>query len=287
LEMSNGSIESAVDLYYSTGAPQIDEVNQPYETHNTSKESKNLSIDLPTNNDHGADEKFDIDEVMKKAIDEHGAKSIGEAGDQEKEHYVGTAHQLGEKGKVSKTIVVESKQDKRRIIVFYKDCFTLDDGPPRKFDDPANKVFLDSIKAGMYPPEIQPRYGEEIEVELIDKKGEDWKPTPKDIKRFDGTAQSMGASKSVSASTARAKTIVVDTGKPQGSIKVRFFDGSNQVVKVNHEHTILDLKCHLESIKPCNKAFVLSIQSSGQALNDISQTCKDAGVIGVAVVQST
>lgn len=83
------------------------------------------------------------------------------------------------------------------MIINPLDCFTLDDGPPRKFDDPAQKVsihysklqflllhlfecnliwkeFLEAIRDGVYPEEIRPRHGQEIEVELIDKKGEEY-----------------------------------------------------------------------------------------------------------------
>jgi hypothetical protein len=38
---------------------------------------------------------------------------------------VGTAHKVGEAGKSSQQVVFESKQDKRRIIIFYKGKFVF------------------------------------------------------------------------------------------------------------------------------------------------------------------
>jgi hypothetical protein len=130
-----------------------------------------------------------------------------------------------------------------------------------------------------------PRYGGEIDVELIEKK-EDWKPPPKDIKAFDGPVLSMGGGKATNAMLAVSKALVVDASKPSGNIKVRFLDGSNVVVKANHDHTIGDLRNHLESLKPLKKSFLISILGSGQPLTDLSATLKASGVIGAAIVQS-
>jgi len=291
LEMSNGSVEAAIGLFFETGVPenkgidniphinkQIDEEEIAEEEELMKEKKQNIQPTVP----HG--ENVDVGEFMKKAI-EHGAKSIDEVGEQKKEVFVGTGHKVGEQGKISQSVVLESKQDKRRIITLYKDCFTLDNGPPRKFDDPANREFLEAIRNGRYPLEVQPKYGEELDVELIEK-NEEWKPTPKDIKAFDGPVQSMGAGKAQNALLSIAKPLVVDSSKPSGSIKVRFLDGSNSVVKVNHDHTIGELRSHLESVKPCKKPFLLSIQSSGFPLTDISVNVKDAGVVGAAIVQS-
>lgn len=110
------------------------------------------------------------------------------------------------------------------------------------------KDFLQAIRDGVYPEEIRPRYGQEIEVELIDKKGEEYvlhllllqisiliffsyKPPPKDIKAFDGPVLSMGGGKAANAMLAVSKPLVVDASKPSGSIKVRFLDGSMPVIR--------------------------------------------------------
>lgn len=58
------------------------------------------------------------------------------------------------------------------------------------------------------------------------------------------------------------------------------------MVKANHDHTIGDLRNHLESLKPCKKAFLISILGSGQPLTELGATLKSSGVIGAAIVQS-
>lgn len=88
---------------------------------------------------------------------------------------------------------------KRKILTFYKSHFTVDDGPPRAYDDPANQPFLDDINKGYFaqrlrrvfirlrrvPRELEREVGgEDLDVELIDKKTEEWKDVPKPFKAF-------------------------------------------------------------------------------------------------------
>jgi hypothetical protein len=58
-------------------------------------------------------------------------------------------------------------------ITFYKDGFTVDDGPLRKGDDPANAAFLAAVNQGQMPAELIGEDGAaEGDVHLIDKSGE-------------------------------------------------------------------------------------------------------------------
>lgn len=57
-----------------------------------------------------------------------------------------------------------------------------------------------------------------------------------------------------------------------------------QVVKVNDDHTVNDLRCHLEAVNPCKKAF--TIELNGVKLDNLNQTLKEAGAIGALVQQA-
>ena len=58
-------------------------------------------------------------------------------------------------------------------ITFYKDGFTVDDGPLRKGDDPANAAFLAAVNQGQMPAELIGEDGAaEGDVHIIDKSGE-------------------------------------------------------------------------------------------------------------------
>jgi len=297
LEMSNNDLDAAINLFFEHGAEfseQPKPQTQPEYTYKPQvEEDTKIPIQHPEeknsedDKDDGDGHEKGIEEIMKIAQEEHGAKSFSEIGAQEEEKWVGTAHKVGAKGATSEKIHTDSKQDKRRIIKFYKDCFTLDDGPPRKFVDPANKEFLEAIRDGRYPREIMPKHGPEVEVELIDLKNEEWKPAPKDKNYFEGKGQSMSDKTSTSGSShSVAKELVLDSTKPSGSIKIRFLDGTQKVVKANHDHNVGDLRSHLEAIHPCGKPFQLNVTSPPQALTNMNITLKEAGVIGAAVVQT-
>ncbi|KAF5828745.1 hypothetical protein DUNSADRAFT_17123 [Dunaliella salina] len=61
------------------------------------------------------------------------------------------------------------------VITFYRNhVFTVDNGPPRRVDDPANFDFIASISKGECPKELEPSLpGTEISVNLV-RKEEDY-----------------------------------------------------------------------------------------------------------------
>lgn len=299
LEMAGGDVERAIALFFDgdglpaarPAQPQVlptpqPVVHQPVPSpgtgrptpggHNQPKTFGDVRGD-PTKNQENADT---IENVFKTAQD-GGAETFDESMFKD-DPFAGTMNRLGEAGQRSVQVKVESKLPQRWKITFWKDCFTVNDGPPRRLDDPANRPFLEDINRQQIPREFGPV--READIELLDKRNEEWKAPPKDIKKFDGPAQSMGGGPTAGAQTAVAKAIVLDPSKPARSIKVRFAAGVVQVVKVNDDHTVNDLRCHLEAIQPCKKAF--TIELNGVKLDNLNQTLKEAGAIGALVQQA-
>ncbi len=56
-------------------------------------------------------------------------------------------------------------------VSFFKDGFSLDGGPLRRYDDPANAAFMRDVDAGRVPAEIAARHGTgDVDVEIDDRK---------------------------------------------------------------------------------------------------------------------
>jgi hypothetical protein len=126
-------------------------------------------------NERSGQEVLDPREFMKRARDEMGAQSIdahraaggGQAGPST---FTGAGHTLsGEQVQGAPA----PKPPTEHSITFYKDGFTVDDGPLRKGDDPANAAFLAAVNQGQMPAELIGEDGAaEGDVHIIDKSGE-------------------------------------------------------------------------------------------------------------------
>ena len=55
----------------------------------------------------------------------------------------------------------------------WKDGFSVDGGPLRRYDDPANKQFLDEITQGRLPMELR-ALGTEVNVSMEDRRKDDY-----------------------------------------------------------------------------------------------------------------
>lgn len=97
------------------------------------------------------------------------------------------------------------------VLTFFKDAFTIDEGEPRYYKDAANQGFLDEVNKGVVPRELQQQYGEELDVELIEKQGEEWKSQPKKFKAFTsgGNTLSCGLTLPTSITFGRISPFIV------------------------------------------------------------------------------
>lgn len=97
-----------------------------------------------------------------------------------------------------------------RKLVFWKQGFTVDDGELRHYDDPANNAFLEAVNRGyiqlpfllccmplilhlfrVAPPELAEQ-DQEIDLQIVDNKGQDYVPPPSVLKPFSGAGHSLG-----------------------------------------------------------------------------------------------
>jgi len=229
-----------------------------------------------------------VDQVFESA-QKHGAVPKHEVAAPEKDKFGGTGYTLGNNVEVSKVVTPKEKPPglKTVILTFYPDCFTVDDGPPRKLKDPANHSFLSDVNRGIVPRELeQLAGGADLNIELV-RKSEEYKPPPKPkIVAFSGAGQSIGVIVNTgSATKAAACTIVLDESKPTTTIQVKLHDGSRLTIKCNHAHTVGDVRSHIEALKPSGKAMELRCSYPNKVLSDENQTVSDAGILNASIIQ--
>ncbi|KAG8697581.1 hypothetical protein FRC09_007771, partial [Ceratobasidium sp. 395] len=66
-----------------------------------------------------------------------------------------------------------------REITFWRDGFSIADGPLLKYDDPANQAILDAINSGSAPPSLlNVRVGQPVELRVARRTTEEYQPPP-------------------------------------------------------------------------------------------------------------
>ncbi|WPG98525.1 SEP-domain-containing protein [Acrodontium crateriforme] len=144
-----------------------------------------------------------------------------------------------------------------RTLHLWADGVSIDDGPLFRFDDPANQDMMAQINQGRAPLsllDVQPN--EEVELNLIPHKDENYVAPKKVYKPFSGSGQRLGAptpggaSSSSSSSPAPAPsssgtstqqapaTIDVDDSAPTLQLQIRLGDGTRLLSRFNTTHTV-------------------------------------------------
>jgi len=102
------------------------------------------------------------------------------------------------------------------------------------------------------------------------------------------TAASAGAPSDPAEAESKAKSEAkVDDSKPTTNIQVRLADGSRLILKLNHDQTVGTLRQYICTARPqySSTPFNLATTFPNKELSDDSQTIKDAGLLGAAVLQ--
>ena len=185
-------------------------------------------------------------------------------------------------------------------ITFYHNGFTVNAGPLRLLDDPANAPFMEAIAQGMYPEELRPAdLSTPVHVNLV-RKDEDWvaPPEPK-YTAFSGSGRTLGASSDAGAAGAAGAAAgagtpllgawEVDEGAPVTSIQLRLLDGSRLVARFNVSHTVAHIRAFIEQVRPGTGAVGV-LQVAGmppKTLTDQSATLAAAGLCNAVVIQKS
>lgn len=144
-----------------------------------------------------------------------------------------------------KTSDESTNENRRNVLKFWNNGFSIDDGPLRAYDDPANGPFLASIRNGEIPSELsQGGRLREKDISMEDHRDAEYEPPKKKPQpAFAGEGHRLGtpaseliaqsasalpndpASKEKAAADAAAH-INFDASQPNTKIQVRLADGS-------------------------------------------------------------
>ncbi|KAL3615281.1 Plant UBX domain-containing protein 4 [Castilleja foliolosa] len=186
-------------------------------------------------------------------------------------------------------------------ITFWRNGFTVNDGPLRRLDDPEHAPFLESVMKSECPMELAPANPiTQVHVNLT-RKEEDYRLPEKRRLPFRGTGRTLGSTSNttpvesnsvmtVLKTTAPAPTLglVVDQNEPSTSIQLRLADGTRMVSRFNHRHTIRDVRAFIDASRP-DGPRAYQLQTMGfppKQLADLDQTIEEAGITNSVVIQT-
>jgi UBX domain-containing protein 1 len=188
-----------------------------------------------------------------------------------------------------------------KSIILYKNGFKLgEDGEFRDISDPKNKAFLEEIKQGAIPYELQEQLkkefgneqinaNEELGVALIDKSKEDYVPPsePK-FQAFKGEAYSLKDNNNNKQNTfinAKPKEMPFNDKEDNIVIQLILHNGEKLRLKMNSSRTVFDLYCHIQHVSKVNSTFDMLAGFPPKLLDNPNQSVKEAGLNGAKVTQ--
>lgn len=269
--------------------------------------------------------KSDVVAKLFKSAKEHGAEVLesGREGKKPKKiTFGGTGYRLGETTDDTQVIPDNSKREDRPrdvTLKMWRTGFTVDDGPLQAYDDPANAEFLNSIRRSEVPLElIREARGGEVYINMADHRHEDYAPSKSARKAFTGSGHTLGspapmvvgqetqptgavggASKTTAlvGASSPLKTLEhtaqenlrVNMTKPVTNIQIRLPDGSRLVIKLNHSHTVGDIREFIVTARPALETaeFALMTTFPYAELTNASQTVAEGKLLNSAIVVKT
>ncbi|TPX42883.1 hypothetical protein SeMB42_g04548 [Synchytrium endobioticum] len=197
-----------------------------------------------------------------------------------------------------------------RQLTFWRNGFSIDDGPLRDYNDPENEEFLRAINNGRAPTHLlNVAYGQPVEVKVAHRIQEDYKPPPrKPASPFGGSGYRLGAPVPGEASSASSTAAIpgsfpvsttaattpqlplqfsVDGNLPATSIQIRLADGTRMVAKFNLTHTVGDIRRFINHSRPglTGTPYVLMTTFPNKELTDENATIQASGLVNSVIMQ--
>ncbi|OAP64720.1 hypothetical protein AYL99_00692 [Fonsecaea erecta] len=215
-----------------------------------------------------------------------------------KTFFTGSARTLGGDETPSREIPAAQQPRARaerveRVLHFWQDGFSIDDGDLYRFDDSRNAEILNSIRQGRAPLNImnvQP--GQEVDVEIKQHEEKYVKPKKK-YRPFEGSGQRLGSPTpgvpsmpgSFTSETATAPapapasaappTPQVDESRPTVVLKISLGSGTKLITRFNTTQTMGDVYDFVRRAERGPRDFVLQTIFPSKDLKDESQVLGD------------
>ncbi|KAF9934933.1 hypothetical protein BGZ65_003570 [Modicella reniformis] len=226
-----------------------------------------------------------------------------------KNYFTGTGNRLGSEGEGSTSVVSQEPESSTaapealetvtRTLTFWRNGYSLEDGPLMSYTDPANRDFLDQISSGY----LNVRPGQPVEMRVAKRMDEDYKEPPRaPPKPFEGAGNRLGGITTGSSSsstpgsfperiaqsaTPAPRRLEIDESQPVTSVQIRMADGTRMVARFNLTHTVNDIRGFINASRAgeSTRSYVLQTNFPKKDLEDMQQTIKDAGLANAVVLQ--
>ncbi|CAZ86320.1 unnamed protein product [Tuber melanosporum] len=255
-----------------------------------------------------------IQDILKRAAEGGPSRPQDEEAGPSRPRFSGTGRTLGSDDTESVEIPDPDAAIRRtqiptvtRSLTFWRDGFSVEDGPLMRYDDPANQDVLRAIQNGRAPlslMNVEP--GQPADVNVFRRIDEDYVPTKKKPAPFSGTGQRLGSPTPSALSSSMAPppantppaappasapvpapAVDVDDSAPHTTLQIRLSDGTRLRSRFNHSHTVGDVYGFVNgaSLESRTRSYLLQTTFPTKELRDMEQTIKDAGLINAVVVQ--
>jgi len=232
-----------------------------------------------------------------------GRQGQTEAGHQ-RSHFAGSGQTLGSDDTPSVLVPDTTPREPEivhRTLTFWREGFSIEDGPLMRYDDPANQDILRAIDSGRAPTALmRVQQGQQADVHVFKRLEEDYVPPKKKFQPFVGQGNRLGsptpevaAHSPVAVPTPQASQapaapqVEINATQPITTLQIRLGDGTRLVSRFNHTHTVGDIYnfVNASSIASRSRDYVLQTTFPNNELTDHRLTVKEAGLVNAVVVQ--
>lgn len=307
---SSKSSKSGVRTFRDLNDEDEDEDDKTQTNFFTGGEKSGLQVEDP-NKDKKKSGRSLIDDIFQRAKDqmnEPDDRPSALEDDIPKPKFTGDGHKLGDGEGPSQTIpdptahFPRKPEKANREIIFWKQGFTVADGPLHRYDDPNNAAVLQELNQGRVPLALlDVEFGQDVDVSVVRKTDEDYRPPKKKAGGYGGSGHRLG-------SPVPGEPIVPQDSNPQPSIsneapttkkpepeshgdapvQIRFANGKRTSYKFNSSDPISVVYDYVKSheFSDPSRSFILSHAFPVKPIeNSTEQTVGDAKLKNSVIVQ--
>ncbi|XP_073535431.1 UBX domain-containing protein 2B isoform X1 [Phyllobates terribilis] len=248
-----------------------------------------------------------VNELFKEAK-EHGAISVEEASKMSEElfkprSFSGGGYILGDSS-IRQSEYIHGEElfpggpDVQILLKLWSNGFSLDDGELRSYTDPVNAQFLESVKRGEIPLELQRMvHGGQVRLDMEDHQDQEYVKPRLKFKAFSGEGKKLGSLTPEIISTPSSPEeehkpflnteVELDEHVPTTKIQIRLADGSRLIQRFNLSHRIVDIRHFIIQCRSdfAQTDFVLVTTFPNTELTDEDQTLEEANILNTVILQ--
>lgn len=273
----------------------------------TGGEKSALQVENPDKNkDKGRSQPSLIERIFQRAreqVDEPDDRpSAEQQAEEPSRHFGGAGIKLGDSSSQLEPLSNVTAHTPRgptkvsREITFWRQGFTVGDGPLQRYDDPENQQVLQELKNGRVPVSVLGvEFGQDVDVSVIKKTDEDYTPPKRKLGGFLGQGQRLGspvpgettATPEPEAPIEKPKP--ADVGSGDSTVQIRFANGKRIAHKFNSSDPVsvvyLFVRHHELNETPL-RAFVLSHAFPVKPIEELDGvTVADAQLKNATIIQ--